>query len=679
MRQAIKSQPGSIFSYLLLLTGLFLLLECGFFIQWMNFYLGDYQCVANHIAVPKPAIPGIIYFIFIQLSIHFFYATTIWLMARLVGIAINLSWKQIEKLAFSLWVIGLMAALFANQHYFPNSKFACIVTAIITPKLGYGLFILLSLFLTSVFMTAMVGLYKFSKKIFMVLIVMVVGGSILMNLPEKRIPPAIHSPQPNIIIIGIDSLRPDFLQSFGGNNSLPHIEQFLHQSIVFKEAYTPLARTFPAWVSILTGQYPLHNGIRTNLGDQSQLDLSHTLPALLHQAGYHTIFATDESRFSNIDQRYGFDQVIIPPIGFNDFLLGTMNDFPFSNLITNTRLGKYLFPNSYANRGVFTAYDPDAFTTALSTTLNKTPERPLFLAVHFCLPHFPYFWGRRIANDQSVENYKAALRQVDQQFNDFMTLLQTNYLLDNAIIVLLSDHGEALELSGDRVTEEKSFIPGVSQKTRQLPHFYPPSMEKEAVNQSGGHGTDVLGLTQYRVLLAFALFKSHSITSHSIVERASLLDIKPTLLSFLNIIDKKMDGRSLKPLMLGSKLPTEHLFIESDFSPKAIRTVHPEIKQVIFEGIDYFQIDPITARVVVKNDMMKLILSSKQYADLYQDWILALYPETNNHMMPILVNLKTGQWTNDLRSPFAIHSPALYMLSSLKHFYGKNITEVLNS
>src|SRR3989338_2547958 len=165
--------------------------------------------------------------------------------------------------------------------------------------------------------------------------------------------------KPNIILIGIDSLRPDFLGFFGYAQISPHIDQFLDHATVFSESLTPLARTFPSWVSMLTGVYPKLNTIRTNLGDQSHLQFNTTLPAILRQHGYKTIFATDETRFSNIDQRYCFDETVTPPIGFNDFLLGTLNDFPLSNLVVNTTLGKYLFPHTYANRAVFETYEPN--------------------------------------------------------------------------------------------------------------------------------------------------------------------------------------------------------------------------------------------------------------------------------------------------------------------------------
>ncbi len=52
-------------------------------------------------------------------------------------------------------------------------------------------------------------------------------------------------------------------------------------------------------------------------------------------------------------------------------------------------------------------------------------------------------------------------------------------------MIVLSDHGEAVEIPGDRVTEAGLFVPG---KDKKIPHFYPPSAAHEKINESGGTG-----------------------------------------------------------------------------------------------------------------------------------------------------------------------------------------------
>ena len=424
-------------------------------------------------------------------------------------------------------------------------------------------------------------------------------------------------------------------------------------------------------ISLLTGEYPKHSGARFDLTEQTTLNWQTSLPKILQQHGYETVYAMDETRFSNIKKETGFDYLITPPTGFNDFLLGTFNDFPFSNLVVNSVFGKWLFPYSYANRPAFVTYNPDSFLELLKPTLQKSRIKPLFLAIHFCLSHAPYSWDRGSMNGDVVARYQASLQRTDAQVADFMTLLDKAGLLKHSVIVLLSDHGEALELSGDRITDPELFIAGSSNPKKIIPHFYPPSFDTEKVDESAGHGTDVLGLSQYHSLLAFR-FNGMNIQPKIISGIVSLLDIKPTLLSFLKIKATSGDGDSLLDTIEGKKAlisKQKKLFLESDFSPQSVRTVHPETRDVLFEGIDFYQIDPLTTHLTVKKTMGELIISSKQYAYIYGEWMLAIYPQANGAMVPILVNLKSGLWTNDLETEFARKSSVRLMQAALTQFY----------
>jgi hypothetical protein len=280
-----------------------------------------------------------------------------------------------------------------------------------------------------------------------------------------------------------------------------------------------------------------------------------------------------------------------------------------------------------------------------------------------------------------VSDYRAAIHRADQQVNDLLTMLKDNHLLDHSIVILLSDHGEALELPGDRITAPHLFIAGHHNPAKKIPRFYPPMKDSEAVDRSAGHGTDVLGWSQYHNVLAIRFFGLSGQKKSIVRGRVSLLDIKPTILSLLNIhvSNARARGQILTDYIAGykSNVPSmRDFFIESDFSPNAVRTVHPEARNVLFEGIDFFQINPATARLSVKKSMADMIISSKQFADFYGPWVLALYPQNKTRMTPILVNLETGQWTNDLHTVFAKQAPTEHMLYALRHFFGNDITHI---
>jgi arylsulfatase A-like enzyme len=676
-------QRSGLFSYLAMLTAIFCVLEISFFIQCSGFYLADYKMVMSHLTIPFAIVPGILFFLFAQMLVHLGFVLSVWLTTRLVGVSLRCSWKTTQHIGFGLWCVGLIAILLANEYFFPNSKFADLMRLMISPKLALILLSICGCVLMAAILIAVVGLSSLLINRFRKLAIVLLGISIVTGLAgfsehvKRVVTDGASAEKPNIILIGVDALRPDFLGYFGASTPTTHFDAFLDESTVFAETITPIARTFPAWVSIFTGKYPKETQARFDLADQTHLDLTQTLPVILQKQGYETIYAMDETRFSNIGKNFGFDQIITPPTGVNDFLLGTFNDFPISNLVINTAVGQWLFPNSYANRPAFVTYDPDSFLKLLRPAISTQRSQPLFLAVHFCLPHFPYFWRdySYLETDKALAHYAAAIQRADQQVADFLALLQQQGLLRHAIVILLSDHGETLELRGDRITNRDRFI----NPKHIVPKFYPTSFDFEKVNQSAGHGTDVLGVPQYHSVMAFRLYGLAPNQKKAIPGIVSLMDIKPTVLSLLNISYQPVSGSSLKAVLLGRDPVVSRqsdFFIESDFSPSSIRSVHPETRQILFEGISFFQIDPVTTHLTVKQSMADLIVSSKQYADIYQEWILAMYPTAHGEMVPILVNLKTGLWTNDLTTPFAMRSPAAHMLSALKSFYGNEIGKI---
>ena len=85
---------------------------------------------------------------------------------------------------------------------------------------------------------------------------------------------------------------------------------------------------------------------------------------MLRAAGYRTVYSTDEVRFANFDESYGFDQVITPPIGAIDFVIGSYNELPLATVVANSKLGRWLFPYSYANRGAATMFQPQTYLSA---------------------------------------------------------------------------------------------------------------------------------------------------------------------------------------------------------------------------------------------------------------------------------------------------------------------------
>ena len=262
---------------------------------------------------------------------------------------------------------------------------------------------------------------------------------------------------------------------------------------------------------------------------------------ILKRDGYDTIYATDDRRFNSIDKEFGFRQVIGPKLGVNDILLGLFNDFPLTNLLINFRIFSWLFPYNYSNRAGFFSYYPQTFNEKLVHDLEPvTPNLPVFLAVHFTLPHWPYAWAEslpeQVSNEFSLEKrdvlYQQSLQRVDQQFKSFFTYLEQHHYFENTLLILISDHGEVLYYPNSRQTNYQNY-----QGT--LPSRFAEYLEKNTatvLNKSAGHGSDILSPKQYHNVLAFRVYKNGKITTQNskINARVALIDSAPTILDFLH-------------------------------------------------------------------------------------------------------------------------------------------------
>lgn len=657
----------SLYVSLLVLTVFFALFEISFFIQCQQAYLDGFLEVSQQLKLPLCILPDIIIFIMIQVMIHGVFC----IMTCLTVIGLHHLFIKLHlfKCGILIWFWFLCSIMIANQYSFPNSKFAELTTFFI-PDLEL-LFYSMLVSSSVIILLSLLGYLKKYPRHTLLMFFSCVSIGLFFNTSQTKTQKTASLQYPNIIIIGIDSLRPDVLGFFGSSLNTPFIDGMLAKSTVFLDAVTPLARTFPSWATILSGKHPSVFGVRSNLSSQAHLSLDETLPSILQAKGYFTMYATDESRFSNIDKNFGFDAIVSPPMGINDFLLGSLNDFPISNLLINTSIGERLFPHSYANRGAFFVYDPRSFLTRLKNRLKQAPKnQPLFLGVHFCLPHFPYTWRQyRGDKDSVLHRYQQSVRAVDTQLQQLLDDLAKQGYLKNSIVIMLSDHGEAIELTGDRATQKELF-----QASGVPSRFYPPAMMDEAFDSSAGHGTDVLGLTQYHTLLAWRDYRSNA-NGKTLSGLISLEQIRPTILEALKLAGNK-DDKSLVPAIYDrlAAVKPKTIFFESDFSPESIRTVYPELSKVFLEGIQLFEADQKNGRLVLKKSMEQMVIKSKQYAILENDWALASYPQNNKKRLSVLVNLKTGLWTTDMTSDFAKSAHAEELLAKLLKFYQQDFS-----
>jgi len=384
-----------------------------------------------------------------------------------------------------------------------------------------------------------------------------------MGLGVWLLPPTNGNTGPNVIILGLDSVRPDHVSALGyPRKTTPNLDRFLRDSIVFTDAFAPLARTGPAWISILTGCFPTSTGIRCDLcPKESRVPLVTTLASHLEKLGYRSSFFTDNTNYAWMDPEIGFSHISQPRpnvvwFGFSYFPL----HLSLYYYCLNNPLGFYYAPMLRANQAFSSVYDVRYFARAIEKHLVRMKgKQKFFLAAHTCIGHAPfavrypystYFapppptpanrfafrWPmedlllqrelkRRATGkersqlfSQEINLYDALLRQTDDWLGAVLDSIRRLGLYDNSLIVVLADHGEDLYRNN---------------------HAYP--------YLTSNHGFHVWGDDSYRVVLAIKLPKSKN-AGRQVPWLVRSIDVAPTVLDALDLPPlPEAEGVSLVP------------------------------------------------------------------------------------------------------------------------------------
>jgi uncharacterized sulfatase len=97
-----------------------------------------------------------------------------------------------------------------------------------------------------------------------------------------------RAPQPDILLVVLDTLRVDRLSTYGySKKTTPNIDAFAEQSILFERAISPAQWTIPAHASLFTGEYPSTH-LTHQIYDKHSKDIA-TLAEHLQGSGYKTV------------------------------------------------------------------------------------------------------------------------------------------------------------------------------------------------------------------------------------------------------------------------------------------------------------------------------------------------------------------------------------------------------
>ena len=280
--------------------------------------------------------------------------------------------------------------------------------------------------------------------------------------------------RPNLLLIVMDTVRADHLSAYGySRRTTPNLEAFAREAVVYNNAVAPADMTLSSYGSIYTGLYPSwHHAVPSQAGYvMNALDSSfHTLAEILSANGYATLAVLANCGYLSRDfgMQQGFRYYDVrPPVqqGGAEYYLRDAVRPALSLLLPTGELDRvYRRADQITDDGL-------RLVSAL-----REGGRPFFLSLNYMSAHEPYLapteyrapfdspeFDPDLLRDvrsnlaahrrtpDTVEGlrdltaeYDSALAYMDSEIKRLLDGMRRAGLYDNTMIVITSDHGEAL-------------------------------------------------------------------------------------------------------------------------------------------------------------------------------------------------------------------------------------------
>ncbi|MCC7345248.1 MAG: hypothetical protein IT573_09935 [Deltaproteobacteria bacterium] len=430
------------------------------------------------------------------------------------------------------------------------------------------------------------------------------AGESALDLPPAR---AAATKQPRVLLLGFDALDGD-----SGNAALARAAAGLGGRI-FRQAFTPLPATHPAWNSVLSGVYPERHGVRLFFDSP----LPHgaealTLPRRLRDRhGGHSLFASDQPETSYFTAEQGFSESVIPEIGWKAHLgAALLNHFVFPALWTNNAFVENLRGFSLNSPSLFN-YDAPRFFNFSFRKFSRLPEGARLMALHTCHLHSPI----RLARSElaGLEDW-LRLRPKDFSFwrwskpgdplNRTPEGWHNPYFLRRpATLRLLEDLVAELRAKGYFASHRVAFLSDHGERFVAGHEIY-----------GGIHGLDLKGREQNNVL--FGIFDPRWTDLKEVETPASLVDLTPTLIALHGGKAEGYDGVALFDAEARELMPAPRALRGESMgliAPEAWAGSFPQIPAGELETELEYRPD---GSISVSADYYRLSLSRKEFVDL---------------------------------------------------------------
>ena len=226
----------------------------------------------------------------------------------------------------------------------------------------------------------------------------------------------------NLVVVTIDTLRPDHLHCYGYPNiETPNVDRVAQNGVLFENAVTQTPLTPPSHASMFTGLYPTSHHVRDTGGFILQPS-SITLATILQQQGWDTAAFISSAVLKKL---FGLNR------------------------------GFAVYDDQMPKPGKAHEFIEDAERRAGETVdhavrwLDAQSGKPFFLWVHVYDPHAPYNPPAPFADQYKERPYDGEIAYADHELGRLFDALHKKSPPDRTLIAVLSDHGESLGQHGE--------------------------------------------------------------------------------------------------------------------------------------------------------------------------------------------------------------------------------------
>ncbi len=256
--------------------------------------------------------------------------------------------------------------------------------------------------------------------------------------------------KPNILLIGIDSLRADHMSCYGYSRlTTPHIDRFATEGTLFEHTYSAYIPTTSGYASMLTGMDVISTQMVALRHIGPLRPEVKTLAEVLRENNYNTTCVG----FSGNPASRGFDKYI-DFAGWGSWNEGrspkaeNLNEVAIPELARLARKRKpfFLFLRHMDPHAPY--LPPAPFERMFYHGNECDPNNPSMDPVMTFRPFRDFFasWMPPGISDKEyvIAQYDGAVAYMDAAIQTIFTSLETLGILDETIVVINADHGETL-------------------------------------------------------------------------------------------------------------------------------------------------------------------------------------------------------------------------------------------